>query len=306
MKILVTGANGFIGSEICRLATLRQWQVVALTRPNREFAGSHTLLTHREAELHDLKKLRVILKESKPDAIIHCAAVVSTGRPDLEKSLRINVEGTKNLLSLAEEITPKARWIQISSMSAHPANKSVYGATKWASEEIVRQTFLPWTIFKPSLVYGPQKRGIFHKMASIVQKSPIIPLLGFGNEPMRPVHVEDLCRAVLNAIPQKKSIHQTYEIGGPEDWTYRQVLTMMAPLMKKNAPFLVPMPLPIARVLATAQEIILPNPVFTTDNLEGIAKAQPLNILPAMEDLDFQPRNFEEGFLECLEDGLLK
>ncbi|CAN5239717.1 complex I NDUFA9 subunit family protein [soil metagenome] len=296
--LLITGANGFVGSALCRVALARGWQVAGLCRAG---ANSELLPVNArrvEGDFTNEEQMRALLLTLRPDAIIHSAAIVSSGRPDMESSLRVNVQGTAALLRAARECGVR-RWLQVSSMSAHAANKSAYGASKFLADEEVRASDMDWTILRPSLVYGSQKRGIFHRMAQMIGKLPVVPVLGGGHEQVRPVHADDLASAFLGALSAPESIRRTYQLGGPEHWTLRDLLLQMRKQMGRPAR-LVPVPMPICRLGAIAAELILDDPPVTTDNLEGIAKAQSIDTLPAERDLAFAPRPFAQGFAEYL------
>jgi NADH dehydrogenase len=290
MKVLVTGANGFVGSALCREALRRGHECLALVRP----ASSRSLVPARATEVHgDFTNGAVmadILGERQPDAIIHAGAVVSNGRPNLERAWRVNVEGTRSLLRAAEGAGVQ-RWVQISSMSAHPANRSVYGGTKLACDAVVRSGAIDWTILRPSLVYGPGQRGIFHRMRTMIRQLPVVPLLGSGSEPMRPVHVDDVAWAALEALERPGAVRGTYCLGGPEDWTFRTLVGKLASAEGRR-PMLLPIPMPLCRVGALLGEVLLEDTPVSTDNLEGITSAQPVDITAAESDLGFVPRAF--------------
>lgn len=290
MKVLVTGANGFVGSALCREAIRRGHECLALVR-----ASSNRSLVPVRAEqvfgdFGDAMRMGTVLEELRPEAIIHAGAVVSNGRPNLELAWRVNVEGTSTLLRAAETARV-VRWIQISSMSAHPANRSVYGGTKLACDGVVRAGSIPWTILRPSLVYGGGQRGIFQRMRSLIRSLPVVPLLGSGREPMRPVHVDDVAWAALEAIERPATVGGTFCLGGPEDWTFRTLVEKLAS-GEGRRPLLFPVPMPLCRLAAVLGEVMLEDTPVSTDNLEGIVSAQPVDIESARRELGFNPRAF--------------
>jgi NADH dehydrogenase len=290
MRLLVTGANGFVGSAICREAIRRGHPVVGLVRE-----GSNRELLPLLAEMvvgnfSDEGMMLAILRDLRPDCILHAGAVVSGRRPNLEESWRVNVEGTEALLRAAHQ-AGVTRWIQISSMSSHPAMRSIYGGTKHACDQRVKASPHKWTILRPSLVYGPQERGIFSRLRSLIRKLPLIPIPGDGSEPMRPIHVDDLAMAALNAAERPVAIGRVYCLGGPEQWTMRDVMVAIANASGR-APRLVPVPLPICRLIAMVGECLLEAPPLNSDNLEGIIAAEAVDIAAAQQDLDFAPRPF--------------
>ncbi len=332
MRVLVTGANGLAGSAIVRRALAAGHEPVALIRPGSD----ETLLPPDVERLHwevvhlsagpSEWTLRVsrpgeegplptsspgdrtdeaarLLSWARADALIHCAAVVSTGKPDISESLRVNVELTATLLEAAGE-TGLPRWVQVSSMSANPRNRSVYGGTKWLQEKSVRESHLSWSVLRPGLIYGPERRGIFARLAHIVAEWSIIPLPNGGGQPAAAVHEEDFADAAVRAAESDAAAGKCFELGGPEQWSFRQLVEEMAGVLGRK-PVLLPLPLPLCRIAAFTGEALLPNPPLTTDNLEGILQARWPDISAAQEVLGFAPRPFRDGFRKCLKQGLL-
>lgn len=305
MKVLVTGANGVVGSAICRalldsagmepLALHRDGADLSLLPPGAESAPGD--FTSRE-------EMAALMEEHRPGALIHAAAVVSTGVPDLEESLRVNVEGTRALLEAAGA-GGVTKWIQISSMSAHSGNKSVYGGTKFLAEEEVRRQPMEWVILRPSLVYAEVRRGIFHRLARLVASLPVVPLVGGGREPIRPIHRDDLAAVALEALRSPAAAGGVYPIGGPEEWDLRAMVLAMRRQLGRR-PVTVPLPLPLCRLGSILGEMLFEDPPLTSDNLEGMTRALPCDITAAARDLAFTPRPFAEGFAQCLERGLLE
>ena len=136
MKILVTGAGGFLGSEVVRQAVAAGHVVRAMLQ--RPANGDALPAENVERVVCDLAAAddyaRVV---AGVDAVIHCAAITSAGATDAALSRRVNVEATTGLFRAARQ-AGASRWIQISSMSAHPASTSVYGTTKLAADEMLR------------------------------------------------------------------------------------------------------------------------------------------------------------------------
>jgi nucleoside-diphosphate-sugar epimerase len=299
MRILVTGANGLVGSALCREGLRRGHEVHALCREgaNTELVPARATLVR--GEFHRPAEARRLIDAVRPEAILHAAAVVSTGRPNLEESLRINVAGTRTFADAARE-GGVARWLQVSSMSAHAANRSIYGGTKYLADRTLEESGIPLTIFRPSLVYAAQRRGLFDKMVRILSRAPVVPLIGFGNEPVRPIHADDLAWAFGEALSRPEMIGRTYQLGGADAMTFREMIERICRALGRST-FLLPIPLPICRLGALVAESLLPNPPATTDNIEGIIRAQEVDNSAAERDLVYAPRGFEAGLRECLE-----
>lgn len=292
-RVLVTGAGGFIGAAICRALLARGDEVHGMTR--RASARDEGVIAHT-ADLNEPASVRAAFRASMPNAVIHCAAVLPLNRPDPALSEAVNVAGTHAVVEACLEVGCR-RLIHISSMSAQPDNRAVYGATKRRSEEVVRGCELNWTIFRPSLVYGRDERSVFAKMVQLARKLPVIPVLGSGREPVRPVHVDDVAAAVLRVLDAPATFGKTYCLGGKDAMTVRDMFRQLAVALGRK-PLLVTVPMPIARLLATLMEAVMANPPFTHDNLEGVEKAAPVDIDDAVRDFGFAPRAFGDGLRE--------
>lgn len=303
MRLLITGANGLVGSALCREALRRGHEVFALAREGASTGLVPIHATIIRGEFHRADDARRIIGQSQPDAVLHAAAVVSSGAPDLEKSLRVNVDGTR-ILALAAREAGVQRWLQVSSMSAHAGNLAVYGGTKMLADLAVFESGIPCTIFRPSLVYGPQRRGLFFKLVRTLSRWPAIPLVGSGRECLRPVHADDVAWAFAEALEKSGTIGGSYHLGGADEMSFRAMVECILRELKRNVPF-IPVPLPICRALAVGGEMFLRNPPLTTDNIEGLAHAEEVDIGAAQLDLEFSPRRFVDGFRECLALGLL-
>jgi len=173
--ILVTGANGFLGSFICRRLIDEKKSFIALKRENSDTSLLTDLddnITFLEADILDVETLEKVLE--KIDIIIHCAAVVSFNASDKEKMFRVNVEGTKNLINLSLKHDIK-QFIHISSVAALGRNKASetvdetnkwveskwntnYGKSKYLAELEVWRGYaegLKTIIVNPSVILGP-------------------------------------------------------------------------------------------------------------------------------------------------------
>lgn len=304
LRVLVTGANGFVGSAICRALAAAGHTAIALVRPSADRGLLPAMVETVQGDFSDPAQHARILLEARANAVIHAAAVVSVGVPNLAESLRVNVEALRHFLAAARA-NGVERWVQISSMSAHPGNKAVYGGTKWLADRGLEECGIAWTILRPSIIYGPQRRGIFHRMVETLRKLPLVPCVGSGLEPMRPVHVDDVAGAAVAALTRPEAIGGTYMLGCAEEMNFRDFVRATVIAVKGRAPLLVPVPLPLCRIIALGGQLVLEKPPMTLDNVDGVAQAQALDIGPAVRDLGFAPRSYAVGLKECLDAGLL-
>lgn len=296
MKILVTGAAGFLGSAIVRLAVERGHDVRAFVR-RADAPGIPGLDSDAcEIVLGDMTRPETMpAAVAGANAIVHCAATTSEGAPDYDLSYATNVRGTVDLLRAAEAAgAPSPRWIQISSMSAHPASSSVYGRTKLAADEAVRASALPWTILRPAIVYGPGGRGLVAKTAALMEKLPVVPVVGDGRQSVRPAFVGDVARAVLACLASPATVGKSYMLGSRDDVSFDDFLRELARSRGLRRP-LVHLPIPAAMAIARTLALLTKNPPLTPDNVLGVKEALKIEIEPAVRDFGFDPCTFREG-----------
>jgi NADH dehydrogenase len=227
------------------------------------------------------------------EAVIHAAATTSETAPDEAVSWRTNVEGTRNLLAACRRAGVR-RWIQISSLSANPANSSVYGRTKRVADEEVRRSGLRWTILQPGTIYGSGSRGLFAKMVRLTQTLPAVPVLGPGTQSMRPIHVDDAALAALACLDHEATVGQIYALGSRDVITFNDFLRGIVRVHGKRKP-LVHIPLWFCFAVARVLSFFLRNPPVTVDNLVGLRQMTAPDITSAQRDFGFAPRTFAEG-----------
>ena len=230
--------------------------------------------------------------EPPVSTIVHCAATTSETKVDYAQSFKVNVEGTRNLLE-ACRVRGVRRFIMISTQSANGQNPSTYARTKLAADEAVRESGLAYTILKPSTIYGPGSKGLFAKMVRLLDKVPVVPILGSGSRLIRPIHLFDLCEAILSCEGCDQTLAKTYDLGGRDLVSYEDFIRAILDARRKKKPF-VHVPLPVCRALAAAFSF-LKNPPFTRDNVLGLNQNQAFSIDSARSDFGFNPRGLQEG-----------
>ena len=296
MKILITGAAGFLGAETVRRALARGHAVRALIRPQsareRVPLGDGDII---KLDLGTADKATMMAAAAGIEGVINCAAVTSTGATDEAASRAVNVEGTWRLFE-AGRAAGAARFVQISSMSAHPASTSAYGRSKLAFDEYLRQCAPPaaWTILRPSLIYGPGGKGLVDKTAALMRKLPAVPVVGSGRELMRPVFVGDVADAALDCLESEKTAGKIYMLGGGDEVSLNDFMAALARALGLKRP-LVHLPIPVCLVMAKVFSMVLKNPPLTVDNVLGVRQVQKVEQAEAEADFGYRPIGLAEG-----------
>lgn len=249
-KVLITGASGFIGSRLRDSLSASGADVVAIRRP-----GSPPPKTGRavEASYDNEARLRSIIGEEKPDYVLHVAGV--TKGVSYDDFRRGNVTPTKNLLeALRCEHPGVRRFVHISSLAAFGPSKphlplsedsprrpiEHYGSSKLEAEEVVESyEDIPWTVLRPSGVYGPGD-GDYFELFKSAQRG-VNAFFGNAERWFSAVYVDDVVCAILAAPASDATVGKGYFLcdGKPTTWarfqdlvvenTPRKVMTLKLP-----------------------------------------------------------------------------
>lgn len=267
MKVLLTGASGFVGSHI--LDVLRREQIPAVlllrTRSDRRFLQPHlgTVEVH-EGGFGDAASLDQALVGVTH--VIHCAgATKALRRRDFFAS---NQLGTRALVEAVNRQGRVQRFVHLSSLAAAgPSTRiaplsegaptqpvSVYGESKLAGEEeVTGHLQTEFTILRPPAVYGPRD-GEFLRLFRAI-KWWFKPVFGTGQQELSLVYVEDLAQAAVHCLTAPKAARRVYFVTERGIFTTRQLADKIADVLGRSA-FLVRLPLPLLYALGMAQDCL--------------------------------------------------
>lgn len=201
------------------------------------------------------------------DAVVHLGAATSTGRLDPALAYRVNVGGATALIEACRTAGCR-RVVVLSTQHVYLPRCGTYGRTKRIADSLFAGSGLEVTILRPSLVYGPGSRGVFVKLAQLVQRLPVIPVVGPGTWYLRPVYLHDLVALIVETLARPDVSGRTYDVGGPERITYNGFLEAICSALRRPCRCF-HIPFAIGFSLAWGLERLLPNPPLTVDNVYG-------------------------------------
>jgi NADH dehydrogenase len=141
-----------------------------------------------------------------------------------------------------------ARMVHVSAIGADENSPSAYGRTKAAGEKAVLAAVPSATIMRPSLLFGPEDQ-FTNRFAALARMSPFLPLIGGGVTRMQPAYVGDVATAVADAVDGKSRPGATYELGGPEVLTMREIMQIILGITERNR-MLISLPFGLAKLQA--------------------------------------------------------
>ena len=277
-KILITGATGFIGKALTRHLSETDFQVRVLIHPS---STSPDLPKGIPVEatvsgLNDLRGLRAALVDV--DIVYHLASQEALGaRGDL---LETDIKGTRNLVQAAQESDVK-RFVYLSHLGADRASAYPVMTAKAIAEDHIQKSDLDYTILRLGVIYGPQAR-FTTPLARMINAIPVVfPLPDQGDTLLQPLWIEDLANIMLWTLDNPKTKRELFEIGGPEQLSFREiVLTILDVMGLKRS--LLPVSTPLIRfatVLADYFSLKIPTNIFWLDYL-ATNRTCSLNTIP--------------------------
>jgi NADH dehydrogenase len=298
VRVLVTGATGFVGRAVLPKLTQAGHQIRILLRPS---AASPRLPKGVPVEvglsdLTDAHGVHAALLGMQ--AVLHLAGGEGQGyRADLSRS---DSEATRTLAEAAHE-TGVQHVIYLSHLGADRASAYPVLQAKAVAEEWIRRSEVPYTIVRAAAIYGPEDRFTTSLAMTLALSPGIYFLPGNGSVPLQPLWVGDLATALVWALDEQGLVGRTYEVGGPEILSWREVveLVMEAGRLRR---VLAEVPPPVLRGAFRLGESILPWPPFTTFWMDYLAQSRtgPLDTLPRAFGL--QPSRMERR-LDYLRQG---
>ena len=288
--MLITGASGFIGTALLpKLAAAGHRLRILCRRPL--IVGPPGV----EVVLGDLADDRsVAAAVDGAEAVVHLGAATSAGRIDPTLAYRVNVGGASTLIAACRRSNCR-RVIVLSTQHVHLPRPGVYGRTKRIADALFLGSDLETTILRPSLVYGRGSRGVFTKLAGLVRRLPIIPVVGPGRWHLRPLSLDDLPSLISETLARPETAGHTYDVGGPDRVTYDGFLLAICSALGRRCRR-VHLPIAASFVLAWLLERVLANPPLTIENVHGALLEAPCDLSALLHD--FRP------LLTPLADGL--
>jgi len=276
--ILVTGATGFIGRVLVRHLAETGQQVRVLLRPSPRSPRlpKGVPVEVSVVSLNDERGVRAALRGV--DQIYHLASAATQGRRG--NLLTTDIEGTRTLAQAANDAGIE-RLVYLSHIGADRASAFPVQKAKGIAEEHIRRSGVPYTIIRSSVVFGPEDR-FTNTLSNFLRVLPgILPIPGDGRSLLQPLWVEDLVTCLIWALQNPEMVNQTYDIGGGEYFTLRQLLETLMTVTHARR-LLVPIPPPYMRALFVTLDAFIPTFTTSTYWLDYVAvnRTCPVDNLP--------------------------
>jgi predicted dehydrogenase/nucleoside-diphosphate-sugar epimerase len=287
MRVLVTGASGFIGQPLVRDLVARGHSVRALVR-RAPGTAAPPQVEYATGDMTDHASLERAC--AGMEAIVHLAC--ATGVADEAVVRAVNVDGTRALLDAAKRQGVR-RFVFVSTISATRKRMGPYGRTKREGEAMVAASGLEWVTLRPSLVYGSSSIGLFATLAAYLRSLPVVPVIGNGKIELDPVHVDDVNAVIVESLTRADVVGKTYDVLGPERVTFNDFLALVSRSLGIRKP-VIHIPGPIALLMASMLGMVSKHPPVSVDNVLGM-------ISPAQVDKEPLQRDFRRAWIRLAE-----
>ena len=286
--VTIVGGSGFIGRHTVRLFADAGWRVRVLVRDTVKadfvkMSGYPGQIVLDHADITRPETLEG--KFAGSTAVVNLVGVLySKGR---QKFNAVHVRGAQAVAEQAAKVHASAL-VHLSALGAGVSDAE-YAKSKKAGEDAVRNAFPTATILRPSLVVGPED-GFFQRFARMSLLAPALPLIAGGTSKFQPLLVTDLAQAIFYTATHKEPAGKTYELAGPEVFSFRQLLQLLRTTTKRSI-CLLTLPSPIASLMGFVSELLPLPPMITRDQVrllkndnvmsDGAAGFAELGITPA-------------------------
>ena len=293
-RVFVTGATGFVGRTVIQALRAEGYVVRCLVRrgSERDLRGVEAI---ERVEGDVLSRQTLEEGMAGCDAVVHLVGIIREHVPTNTTFYRVHVQGTGNVVAAAASVGVR-RYIHMSALGAREGARSRYHQTKWAAEEAVHACSLPWTIVRPSVIYG-RGDGFVSLLVWVVRRLPVVPLIVGGR--LQPVPVEQVAQGVARALARPSAVKQTYEVGGPDRVTLGELVDLIGKVLGRRRILKFNVPRVVVRV-ATRALHRLPYFPLTPDQLLMLEEDNVCDPAPFFSTFGLAPLPLATGLRQLL------
>ena len=282
MKIAITGGTDFVGRHLARHLLSLGHQPILLARGRDLRHPPVAAVIH--TDLSDPGLLAEAIRGC--DAIAHCAGI--NREIGSQTYRRVHIDGTRNIIEAAR-LAGVPRLLMLSFLRACPDCGSPYHESKFQAEELLRQSALDYTILKAGMIYGRGDHMLDHLSHTLFTLS-LFATVGFREQPIRPVAVNDATRFITAALAAGRLSRQTVCVLGPETLLLSEAVRRVAATLHRRV-WILPAPVLFHRILAAICERTMAIPLVARAQVRMLAEGF-LEVAPAADPLpdDLKPQ----------------
>ncbi len=295
-NILVTGGTGNIGSALVKRLIDSGYRVRVLALPDDPFVYrlENTGVDFFHGDIANKESLNGVC--TGIDTVLHLAAVLLSDDDSVFD--RVNIEGTQNILHDARQNSVK-HFIHVSSASVVYRRTTPYSLSKRVGERLVRESGVPWTIVRPTLVYSESGSLEFNMFLDYLIKFPVIPFIGDGQALKRPVYVGDLIDAFVRLVAIADGTGKTYNFSGKNAISMIDFARMCLLLSGSENKLFVHIPEWLCILAARLMKKYMKNPPLKWNMIAGVVQNADLDPSETINDLGYEPSDLVNQLRKC-------
>src|SRR6266404_1672339 len=267
-SIVVLGGTGFLGTRLVARLIKDGRRVTVLSRDREQHKHLLVLpgLTLENCDVYDEAQLSEHFRGK--DVVINLVGILNERGFGGGGFRRAHTELTRGVLQAARSASV-SRLLQVSALKAAVDAPSYYLRSKGDAEHLIRESSaaLDWTIFQPSVMFGPGD-SFLNRFAGLLAAIPWVFPLAKPNARFQPVFVDDVIEAMLRCLHGGAASRQTYELGGPQVYSLREIVGLVAKLTGHRR-WIMGLPDPLARMQALVMDFV-PGRPFSSDNYRSL------------------------------------
>jgi uncharacterized protein YbjT (DUF2867 family) len=267
LSICILGGTGFLGTRLVARLIKDGHQVTVLSRDREQHKHLLVLpgLTLLNCNVYEEAQLSERFRGQ--DVVINLVGILNERGFGGQGFRRAHVELTRGVLQAARS-AGVTRLLQLSALGAAADAPSYYLRTKGEAERLIReQNGLDWTIFQPSVMFGPRD-SFLNRFAALLASIPLVFPLAKPNARLQPVFVDDVIDALVRCLHGGALSRQTYQLGGPQVYTLREIVSLVASITRQRR-WIVGLPDFLGRLQALVMDFV-PGRPFSSDNYRSL------------------------------------
>ena len=243
-RVFVTGGTGFVGRAVIQALRAEGYAVRCLVRrgSERDLRGFGAI---ERVEGDVMARQTLDEGMSGCDTVVHLVGIIRERIATGSTFERVHVQGTENVLNAAGAAGVR-RYLHMSALGTRADARARYHRTTWAAEEAVRSSGLPWTIFRPSIIYGRGDEFV-SMLSGLIERLPMVPVIGSGRQRLQPVPVEQVAQGFARALSLAATVKHTYDVGGPDAVSMVELLDAIGKTMGRRRPMKLHVPIGLVR-----------------------------------------------------------
>jgi uncharacterized protein YbjT (DUF2867 family) len=293
-RVFVTGGTGFVGRAVIQALRAEGCVVRCLVRrgSERDLRGLGAI----ERVEGDVMAPQTLSEGiAGCDAVLHLVGIIRE-QPAIGRTFeRVHTQGTVNVLDAAVAAGVR-RYVHVSALGTRPDARSRYHRSKWLAEEAVRGSALPWTILRPSIIYGRGDEFVT-LFADMIRRYPAVPVLGAGLHRLQPIPVGQVAAGLAATLSRPATVKQTYSVGGPDAVTLVELVDRIGHAMGRRSVRKIHVPLGVVRPLARLLHR-MPGFPITPDQLLMLEEENTCDPQPFFTAFDLAPVRLDDGLRE--------